>query len=78
MDGCSSSCQVEANFNCDSASPSVCQLMNMTISVVALKKMEGKNEVVLSLDLSPTGVAFYEDVDWAKAFDKFSHDLSVI
>ena len=59
MDGCSSSCQVEANFSCDSASPSVCQLMNMTISVVALKKTEGKNEVVLTLDISPAGVVFY-------------------
>ena len=48
----------------------------MTVTALALKKTEGKNEVVLTLELSPTGVVFYDSADWTKAFINFSHDLS--
>jgi hypothetical protein len=49
----------------------------MNTSVVALAKKEGKNEVVLTLELSPANVVFYSSADWAKAFAIFSHDLIV-
>ena len=48
--------------------------MNMTVG--GLVKSEDKNEVVLSVDLYPQGLAMYESINWLAMFEGYSHQLS--
>jgi hypothetical protein len=52
-------------------------LTEINTTVVALAKSEGKNEVVLTLELSPKDVVYYSTANWMQAIGSFSHDLSV-
>jgi hypothetical protein len=51
-------------------------LVSLDVSIAAMAKTDDKNEVVLTIDLSPVGLPIYRTADWLAAFANLSHAMS--
>ena len=49
----------------------------MDISTIALAKTPDKNEVVLTLELFPPDVVYYESANWSSVITGFSHQMNL-
>ncbi len=68
-DGCSSSCTIEPDFVCEpnanNTSGSSCFYTGtVSVQLVYMEKVDGKNEIQIVLDLFPSDLAFWDQVNF--------------
>lgn len=65
-DGCSSSCQVEQNFNCTTINnTSVCSLLSLPITLKSIKKDDFTNRVFVAYSISQNNYSSLKKLDWS-------------